>query len=88
MPTIVQPIDYWDSTGTANTASISSAFVSLANAWGVSSGTAGIPDQFLATDGTRVADDVVLTNVIGFDVKAWDPGAGSARFRILLRVSR
>jgi hypothetical protein len=23
----------------------------------------------------RVADDVILTNVIGFDVKAWDPGA-------------
>jgi hypothetical protein len=23
-------------------------------------------------DGTRVADDVILTNVIGFDVKAWD----------------
>ena len=27
--------------------------------------------------GTRVADDVILTNVIGFDVKAWDPGANS-----------
>ena len=26
-------------------------------------------------DGTRVADDVILTNVIGFDVKAWDPTA-------------
>lgn len=25
--------------------------------------------------GPRVAEDVVLTNVIGFDVKAWDPGA-------------
>jgi len=24
--------------------------------------------------GNRVADDVILTNVIGFDVKAWDPG--------------
>lgn len=24
---------------------------------------------------TRIAEDVVLTNVIGFDVKAWDPGA-------------
>jgi hypothetical protein len=23
--------------------------------------------------GTRVADDIILTNVIGFDVKAWDP---------------
>ena len=27
------------------------------------------------SDGTRVADDVILTNVIGFDVKAWDPTA-------------
>ncbi len=25
--------------------------------------------------GSRVAEDVILTNVIGFDVKAWDPGA-------------
>jgi hypothetical protein len=24
-------------------------------------------------DGPRIADDVILTNVIGFDVKAWDP---------------
>jgi type II secretory pathway component PulJ len=28
-----------------------------------------------STDGTRIADDVILTNVIGFDVKAWDPVA-------------
>jgi type II secretory pathway component PulJ len=33
-----------------------------------------LPDQFLGTGGTRVADDVVLTNVIGFDIKVWDPG--------------
>jgi hypothetical protein len=26
-----------------------------------------------AQDGTRLADDVVLTNVIGFDVKVWEP---------------
>jgi hypothetical protein len=25
--------------------------------------------------GTRVSDDIILTNVIGFDVKAWDPTA-------------
>ena len=25
--------------------------------------------------GSRIAEDIVLTNVIGFDVKAWDPGA-------------
>ncbi len=28
-----------------------------------------------AYPGPRVAEDVILTNVIGFDVKAWDPGA-------------
>jgi len=28
-------------------------------------------------DGTRVAEDVILTNVIGFDVKLWDPGSGA-----------
>jgi type II secretory pathway component PulJ len=35
-----------------------------------------LPDQFVNqanNDGTRLADDVVLTNVIGFDVKFWDP---------------
>ena len=26
-------------------------------------------------NGARVSEDVILTNVIGFDVKAWDPGA-------------
>jgi hypothetical protein len=31
-----------------------------------------IPPPFL---GPRVAEDVILTNVIGFDVKVWDPGA-------------
>jgi type II secretory pathway component PulJ len=32
-------------------------------------------DDILLTGGTRIADDVILTNVIGFDVKAWDPTA-------------
>jgi type II secretory pathway component PulJ len=27
--------------------------------------------------GTRVADDVILNNVIGFDVKVWDPDVGA-----------
>jgi hypothetical protein len=27
--------------------------------------------------GSRIADDVILTNVIGFDVKAWEPDSGS-----------
>lgn len=39
-------------------------------------------------DGTRIADDVILSNVIGFDVKAWDPTApvlyNSAQNRTLL----
>ena len=26
-------------------------------------------------NGTRLGEDVIMTNVIGFDVKAWDPGA-------------
>jgi type II secretory pathway component PulJ len=34
-----------------------------------------LSDQRLAKDGLRVADDVVLTNVIGFDVKVWEPAA-------------
>ena len=34
---------------------------------------ANTPDQVLATDGTRISDDVVMTNVIGFDVKVWEP---------------
>jgi hypothetical protein len=40
--------------------------------------TSLLPDQYLDqpnNDGARLADDVVLTNVIGFDVKFWDPGA-------------
>ena len=35
-------------------------------------------DNALGTTGTRVADDVILTNVIGFDVQAWDPTAQNA----------
>jgi hypothetical protein len=34
-----------------------------------------VAENALAPGGARVADDVILTNVIGFDVKAWDPGA-------------
>jgi len=32
-----------------------------------------VSDSALAGPGTRVSDDIILTNVIGFDVKAWDP---------------
>ncbi len=33
----------------------------------------GVPNDYSA--GTRMGEDVLLTNVIGFDVKAWDPNA-------------
>ena len=32
-----------------------------------------LSDDAYAANGTRVSDDIILTNVIGFDVKAWDP---------------
>ena len=32
-----------------------------------------VPDHVSGHRAPRVADDVVLTNVIGFDVKAWEP---------------
>jgi hypothetical protein len=32
-------------------------------------------DNALGYAGSRISDDVILTNVVGFDVKAWDPGA-------------
>ena len=44
------------------------------------SSTANLSDQALTNltnDGLRVADDVVLTNVIGFDVKIWEPAANN-----------
>jgi len=33
-----------------------------------------MPDNAFGS-GIRISDDVILTNVIGFDVKAWDPTA-------------
>jgi len=35
-----------------------------------------LTDQAYATAASRYADDVILTNVIGFDVKGWDPVYG------------
>jgi type II secretory pathway component PulJ len=32
-----------------------------------------VADNALMTGGTRVSDDIILNNVIGFDVKGWDP---------------
>ncbi|MBX3415363.1 MAG: prepilin-type N-terminal cleavage/methylation domain-containing protein [Pirellulales bacterium] len=40
----------------------------------VTDGITGTLVQY-ATSGTRLSDDVILTNVLSFDVKAWDPGA-------------
>ena len=35
--------------------------------------TRRVPDNAFVTGGSRVSDDIILTNVIGFDVKVWDP---------------
>ncbi len=34
-----------------------------------------VTGTLIGFEGPRVAEDVILNNVIGFDVKAWDPGA-------------
>jgi hypothetical protein len=62
LPSLSQQIDMWDSSN-------------VAKAFKVPAGAS--PDQFLAQDGTRLADDIVLTNVIGFDVKVWEPAANN-----------
>jgi hypothetical protein len=36
-------------------------------------------DNYFYQDGTRVSDDIILTNVIGFDVKVWDPTANGGQ---------
>jgi type II secretory pathway pseudopilin PulG len=59
-PTL-QKLDYWD----PNSAN------SIPKAFNLPAGTT--LDQYLAQDGTRLSDDVVLTNVIGFDIKVWEP---------------
>ena len=48
--------------------------------WSVTSSASGNypwPDNVITAGGTRMSDDVILTNVIGFDVKAWDPEQGA-----------
>lgn len=35
--------------------------------------TGGVVDQY--ADGIRAGEDILLTNVTGFDIKVWDPGA-------------
>jgi type II secretory pathway component PulJ len=59
-----QYIDMWDNSTNSNVKNV----------------TQILPDQYLNSattplDGTRLADDVILTNVIGFDLKVWEPGA-------------
>ena len=51
------------------------------NSTSTSGGTDSYPwsDSTLLTGGTRTTDDIILTNVIGFDVKAWDPKANSGQ---------
>ncbi len=67
-PPSFSKIDMWDS-------------ADISNRFGLPAGTS--PDQYLAQGsngqgtGVRLADDVILTNVIGFDVKAWDPARRS-----------
>ncbi len=38
----------------------------------VDSNSTSVPQAYL---GSRIAEDVILTNVLGFDIKVWDPGA-------------
>ncbi len=65
-PTTISPvpkIDMWDS--------------AVANALSAAN---QLPDQYVnkaAQDGVRLADDVILTNVIGFDIKVWEPSANN-----------
>jgi len=61
LPT-VSPIDLWD-TSTADSYSVTNA----------------LPETYLCSGGTptRPADDVVLNNVIGFDVEVWENSAGT-----------
>lgn len=37
--------------------------------------TAGKPRNPGLGDGLRIGEDIILTNVVSFDIKAWDPGA-------------
>jgi prepilin-type N-terminal cleavage/methylation domain-containing protein len=59
------PADMWDTTPNSQFSLTASSGTSLS-------------DQALtngANDGLRISDDVILTNVIGFDVKVWEPAA-------------
>ena len=61
-------IDLWDNTN-------------IASAFGMRPDVS--PDLYMCQGSpdpqTRLADDVILTNVIGFDVKVWEPAANSGQ---------
>lgn len=43
--------------------------IMMGNAVGTGGGSPGLPE------GARIGEDIILTNVTSFDIKAWDPGA-------------
>ena len=72
LPTFPQGVDMWARmTSEANKSWVPDYYLLTGNF--------DAPTGALATAPTlRPGDDVVMTNVIEFDVKAWDPGAGDA----------
>jgi hypothetical protein len=64
------PVQYWG--GLALTAEPFDAWKNPHPWQGVEAGTGALPGYYPSP---RVAEDAILNNVIGFDVKAWDPAA-------------
>jgi hypothetical protein len=52
--------------------------------WPTVDPTTGTQTIYNDTTVTRLTDDVVMTNVVGFDVKAWDPGAPVLQYNSML----
>jgi len=72
----------WTNTGTdlppsviAKTASDDWDLWFTPHPWSGVDAATGILDDYTSDPRVRVGEDVILTNVIGFDVKVWDPGA-------------
>jgi prepilin-type N-terminal cleavage/methylation domain-containing protein len=61
---------------TTDRAPTTSGSISTVDFWTNRSGYYPAENALTGATGTRVTDDIILTNVIGFDVKAWDPVAG------------
>ncbi|MBN1395183.1 MAG: prepilin-type N-terminal cleavage/methylation domain-containing protein [Pirellulales bacterium] len=70
LPTLDECSTSWS---TERTDTSATALVSL-DLWTNVSGHRVLDNAF-GSSGLRVSDDIILTNVIGFDVKAWDPVA-------------